>query len=102
MSEEMKNLNEQPEQAPVEKTAEAPKLPLSKKTIGIICGAVAAVLVLVLVLVVVFVVVLFEVVGVVVIIVGFPKQPTKVRHNKIERIKAIIFIFSFLYNNALP
>ena len=51
MSEEMKNLNEQPEQAPVEKTAEAPKLPLSKKTIGIICGAVAAVLVLVLVLV---------------------------------------------------
>ena len=50
MSEEMKNLNEQPEQAPVEKT-EAPKLPLSKKTIGIICGAVAAVLVLVLVLV---------------------------------------------------
>ena len=51
MSEEMKNLNEQPEQAPVEKTAEAPKLPLSKKTIGIICGAVAAVVVLVLVLV---------------------------------------------------
>ena len=51
MSEEMKNLNEQPAEAPVEKTAEAPKLPLSKKTIGIICGAVAAVLVLVLVLV---------------------------------------------------
>ena len=50
MSEEMKNLNEQPNEAPVEKT-EAPKLPLSKKTIGIICGAVAAVLVLVLVLV---------------------------------------------------
>ena len=50
MSEEMKNLNEQPAEAPVEKT-EAPKLPLSKKTIGIICGAVAAVLVLVLVLV---------------------------------------------------
>ena len=50
MSEEMKNLNEQPAEAPVEKT-EAPKLPLSKKTIGIICGAVAAALVLVLVLV---------------------------------------------------
>ena len=53
MSEEMKNLNEQPEEnkAPVEKKEEAPKLPLDKKTIAIICGAVAAVLVVVLVLV---------------------------------------------------
>ena len=56
MSEEMKNLNDQqPEEvkAPVEEKNEAPKLPfnLSKKTLAIICGAVAAVLVLVLVLV---------------------------------------------------
>ncbi len=56
MSEEMKNLNEQqPEEtkAPVEEKTEAPKLPLSKKTIAIIAGAVAAALVLVLVLVLV-------------------------------------------------
>ena len=56
MSEEMKNLNDQqPEEvkAPVEEKTEAPKLPfnLSKKTLAIICGAVAAALVLVLVLV---------------------------------------------------
>ena len=51
MSEEIKNLNEQPEQAPVEEKLEAPKKPLDKKTIGIIAGAAAAVLVLVLVLV---------------------------------------------------
>ena len=50
MSEEMKNLNEQPEQAPVEEKVEAKK-PLDKKTIAIIAGAAAAVLVLVLVLV---------------------------------------------------
>ena len=49
MSEEIKNLNNEPEQAPVEKT-EAKK-PLDKKTIAIIAGAAAAVLVLVLVLV---------------------------------------------------
>ena len=48
MSEEMKNLNEQPEQAPVEKNEV--KKPLDKKTIGIIAAA-AAVVVLVLVLV---------------------------------------------------
>ena len=58
MSEEMKNLNDQqPEEvkAPVEEKTEAPKLPfnLSKKTLAIICGAVAAALVLVLVLVLV-------------------------------------------------
>ena len=45
MSEEMKNLNNEPEKAPVEKK------PLDKKTLGIIIGAVAAVLVIVLVLV---------------------------------------------------
>ena len=50
MSEEMKNLNNEPEQAPVEEKVEEKK-PLSKTTIGIICGAVAAVVVLVLVLV---------------------------------------------------
>ncbi len=43
----MKNLNNEPEQAPVEKK------PLDKKTLGIIIGAVAAVLVIVLVLVLV-------------------------------------------------
>ena len=48
MSEEIKNVNEQPEQAPVEKV-EAKK-PLDKKTIAIIAAA-AAVVVLVLVLV---------------------------------------------------
>ncbi len=55
MSEEMKTPNEQPEEnkAPVEKKEEAPKLPLDKKTIAIIAGAVAAVLVVVLVLVLV-------------------------------------------------
>ena len=55
MSEEMKNLNEQPEEAkaPVEEKTEAPKLPfnLSKKNLAIIGGAVVAVLVVVLVLV---------------------------------------------------
>ncbi|MBO7196542.1 MAG: hypothetical protein J6V80_04355 [Clostridia bacterium] len=50
MSEEIKNLNEQPEQAPVEEKVEAKK-PLDKKTIAIIAGAAAAVIVLVLVLV---------------------------------------------------
>ena len=45
MSEEMKNINNEPAQAPVEKK------PLDKKTLGIIIGAAAAVLVLVLVLV---------------------------------------------------
>ena len=66
MSEENKNLNEQPEKAKVEEkkasatvsqeeeeivTAEAPKFNLDKKTIAIIGGAVAAVLVVVLALV---------------------------------------------------
>ena len=51
MSEEMKNLNNEPEKAPVENKPEAAKLPLDKKTLGIIIGAAAAVLVLVLVLV---------------------------------------------------
>ena len=53
MSEEMKNLNEQPEEnkAPVEEKVEAPKkLPLSKKQIGIIGGIAAAVVVLIVVL----------------------------------------------------
>ena len=45
MSEEMKNLNNESEKAPVEKK------PLDKKTLGIIIGAAAAVLVIVLVLV---------------------------------------------------
>lgn len=45
MSEEMKNINEQPEQAPVEKK------PLDKKTLGIIIGAVAAVVVVALILI---------------------------------------------------
>ena len=49
MSEEMKNLNEQPEQAPVENKPEA-KLPLSKKQLGIIGGIAAAVIVLIVVL----------------------------------------------------
>ncbi len=47
MSEEMKNLNEQPEETPVEHVepqAEAKK-PLDKKTLGIIIGAAAAVVV---------------------------------------------------------
>ena len=52
MSEEKKNLDEMPEEkAPVETKAEAPKLPLDKKTIAIIAGAVAAVLIIVLALV---------------------------------------------------
>ena len=50
MSEEMKNLNNEPEQAPVDNQPAAKK-PLDKKTLGIIIGAVAAVLVIVLVLV---------------------------------------------------
>ena len=56
MSEEMKNLNEQPEQnekpevAPVEKKEEAKK-PLSKKTLGIIIGAAVAVVAIVVALV---------------------------------------------------
>ncbi len=45
MSEEMKNVNEQPEKAPVEKK------PLDKKTIAIIAGAAAAVVVLIVVLI---------------------------------------------------
>ncbi len=49
MSEEMKNLNNEPEQAPVENKPEA-KLPLSKKQIGIIAGIAAAVVVLIVVL----------------------------------------------------
>ena len=62
MSEENKNLNEQPEQAPVEKKeasapvankAAAPKFNLDKKTLTIIGAAVAAVLIVVLVLVLV-------------------------------------------------
>jgi hypothetical protein len=47
MSEEMKNLNNEPEQAPVEKK------PLSKKQIGIIAGIGAAVVVLIVVLAIV-------------------------------------------------
>ena len=50
MSEEMKNLNNEPEQAPVDNQPAAKKT-LDKKTLGIIIGAVAAVLVIVLVLV---------------------------------------------------
>ena len=50
MSEEMKNLNNEPEQAPVEEKVEAKK-PLDKKTIGIIIGAAVAVVALVLALV---------------------------------------------------
>ncbi len=50
MSEEIKNINNEPEQAPVEEKVEAKK-PLDKKTIGIIAGAAAAVVILVLVLV---------------------------------------------------
>ena len=46
----MKNLNNEPEQAPVDNQPAAKK-PLDKKTLGIIIGAVAAVLVIVLVLV---------------------------------------------------
>ena len=49
MSEEMKNLNNEPEQAPVENTPA--KKPLDKKTLGIIIGAIAAVVVIALVLV---------------------------------------------------
>ncbi len=49
MSEEMKNLNNEPEQAPVENKPEA-KLPLSKQQIGIIAGIAAAVVVLIVVL----------------------------------------------------
>ena len=47
MSEEMKNVNEQPTETPVEKK------PLDKKTLGIIIGAVAAVVILAVVLIVV-------------------------------------------------
>ena len=52
MSEENKNLNEQPEVAPVEKKEEAPvaKKPLTKQQIGIIAGIAAAVVVLIVVL----------------------------------------------------
>ena len=50
MSEEMKNLNNEPEQAPVEEKVEAKK-PLDKKTLGIIIGAAVAVVALVLALV---------------------------------------------------
>ena len=52
MSEENKNLNEQPEAAPVEKKEEAPvaKKPLTKQQIGIIAGIAAAVVVLIVVL----------------------------------------------------
>ena len=46
MSEEMKNVNEQPTETPVEKK------PLDKKTLGIIIGAVAAVVILAVVLIV--------------------------------------------------
>ena len=51
MSEEMKNLNNEPEQAPVENTPA--KKPLDKKTLGIIIGAVAAVVVIAAVVVLV-------------------------------------------------
>ena len=49
MSEEMKNLNNEPEQAPVENKPEA-KPSLSKQQIGIIAGIAAAVVVLIVVL----------------------------------------------------